>query len=277
VTALGEVATFEVSIVTGANDFFTVTEESLARWELHEWAEPLLARIRHANGIVFDSEDHEAVRRKGAASWILRFDADRADPLRKEPPAAYLSLGEDRELDRRFKCRIREPWYRVPNFQKGELLLSKRSHLYPRVVLNRAGVFTTDTIYRGRLLHPSRWNAHDFVASFHNSLTLLTAEMEGRSFGGGVLEMVPSEVGRLLVPIAQRPGGWLADLDRVARAGDPEALVAATDKALVRAGVFERDVLAALASARNTLLSRRMDRNRTPRGAASSEELALAA
>lgn len=51
--------------------------------------------------------------------------------------------------------------------------------------------------------------AEAFAASFHNSFTLLWAEIEGRSFGGGVLELVPSEVGRLKVfaPLA------MADFD----------------------------------------------------------------
>ena len=88
----------------------------------------------------------------------------------------------------------------------GSILASKRSHRYPRVILNGANAYTTDTIYRGRLLPGCSRNPADLVASFHNSLTLLTAEIEGRSFGGGVLELVPSEVGRLLVAV---PDGFV--------------------------------------------------------------------
>ncbi len=84
--------------------------------------------------------------------------------------------------------------------------------------------------YKGRL--------RDFIAGFHNSLTLLSAELEGRTYGGGVLELVPSEVGRLLVPLAPL-GKHLRDLDNISRkaggqADSDDALVAGTDELLLR-------------------------------------------
>ena len=46
-------------------------------------------------------------------------------------------------------------------------------------------MYTSDTIYRGRTL-TDVLTPGAFAANFHNSLTLLSAELEGRSFGGGV-------------------------------------------------------------------------------------------
>ena len=42
--------------------------------------------------------------------------------------------------------------------------------------------------------------AQDLTFSFLNSLTFLFAEMLGRHYGGGVLELVPSEIERLPIP-----------------------------------------------------------------------------
>ena len=64
-------------------------------------------------------------------------------------------------------------------------------------MLNSAGAYTTDTAYR---IRPKGAKAEALVFSFVNSLTCLTAEMEGRHYGGGVLELVPSEIERLLLP-----------------------------------------------------------------------------
>jgi hypothetical protein len=100
------------------------------------------------------------------------------------------------------------------------------------------------------------------AAAFHNSLTLLGAELEGRSFGGGVLELVPSEIARLPLPACTGAAAALARLDAVARAAGPEALVAATDAALVARGLVDADVLRALAEARRVLVARRLERNR---------------
>ena len=67
----------------------------------------------------------------------------------------------------------------------------KRAHHFPRLVLNRADAYTTDTAYR---IFPKENQAESLVYSFVNSLTCLTAEIEGRHYGGGVLELVPSEM-----------------------------------------------------------------------------------
>jgi hypothetical protein len=105
----------------------------------------------------------------------------------------------------------------------------------------------------------------DLVASFHNSLTLLTAEIEGRSFGGGVLELVPSEVSRLLVAVPGGFGAELGRLDAIARSGCPdsgESLVDETDRLLVKhVGGLDSAVMEQLSQARLFLQNRRMDRN----------------
>lgn len=259
---LGELARFEVSIVTGANDFFSVDSTTLEGWELGDWREPLLSRIRHAPGLLFSAGDHEALASTGVSAWLLNFSPEREDPSGSPAPSAYIASGEARGLHRRFKCRIREPWYRVPNFQRGDLLLSKRSHLFPRVVVNEARAYTTDTIYRGRIL-PGAPPPRALAACFHNSLTALTAEMEGRSFGGGVLELVPSEVSRLLVPRLDDAVDWLDRLDGISRGAGSDELIEATDEALLAAGVFGREEVATLAAARQVLLDRRLERNRS--------------
>jgi hypothetical protein len=127
------------------------------------------------------------------------------------------------------------------------------------VVANAAGVHTTDTIYRGRVR--GRVPADAVAAAFHNSLTLLSAELEGRSFGGGVLELVPSEIARLRLPVAPRLAAALPALDAVARRGDPEALVRATDALLCREGVLDPAALPHLRAARAALLGRRLARH----------------
>jgi adenine-specific DNA-methyltransferase len=266
VAPLGAVAAFEVSVVTGANDFFTVSDATLERYALAAWARPLLPRIRHAPGLRHTAADHAATGRAGARAWLLDFGPGAPDPTAHAGAAAYLRAGEDRGLPARYKCRIRAPWYRVPGIVRGHLLLSKRSHLHPRVVVNEAGVLTTDTIYRGRMVDAGL-PATAIAAGFHSSLTLLGAELEGRSFGGGVLELVPSEVARLPVVAAPPGAGRLERLDALARQSDANALVAATDADLVARGLVAADVMAELAAARRLLLARRLERNRRTAGA----------
>lgn len=258
-----KIARLSVSTVTGANEFFSVDDQTLSMYQLQAWALPLLPRIRHASGLVFGDQDHEALSSNDCRRWLLSF-APRL-PLPEESTFAlkYLLEGEGQGLHLRYKTRIRTPWYRVPVVSPGTLLLSKRSHRYPRLVLNAAAVVTTDTIYQGGMSASFAGREADLVAGFHNTATLLTAEIEGRSFGGGVLELVPTEIGRLTVPLVPGLGGSLPSLDTYTRkAGtDSEGLVQETDKLLLQAipGLTE-DAVGHLREARMSLLQRRMDR-----------------
>jgi adenine-specific DNA-methyltransferase len=258
-----DVARLTVSTVTGANEYFSVDDHLLSVNSLETWALPLLPRIRHANGLVFDEQDHKALNQIECRRWLLNFAAELPSPEQNALAHNYLCEGEDQGLHLRYKTRIRSPWYRVPVVRPGTLLLSKRSHRYPRLVLNAAGVVTTDTIYQGGMTPAFIGQEPDLVAGFHNTATLLTAEIEGRSFGGGVLELVPTEIGRLTVPLVSELARSLSYLDTHVRTvgSDSESLVQKTDELLVRTiSGLTSDVLDRLREARTSLLQRRMDR-----------------
>ena len=50
-----------------------------------------------------------------------------------------------------------------------------------------------------------------------NALTALSAELEGRHYGGGVLELVPSEIEKLLVPLPSTISPEICKLDALVR------------------------------------------------------------
>ncbi len=264
---MGTIARIEVSIVTGANEFFSVTDTELAEYNLHTWAEPLLPRIRYATELVYSKEDHKETAANGAKAWLLNFSENKPDPCETPGPLRYLVSGQLQKLDIRYKTSIRTPWYRVPSVWAGKLLMSKRSHKFPRLVYNDAGVLTTDTIYRGTILPIYEGREMDLVAAFHNSLTLLTAEIEGRSFGGGVLELVPSEIARLTIPFTVDMQDVLSKLRCTARTTSSqqdkqELLITETNAALLnRLPGFTPDLMHELEGARQALLNRRLSRN----------------
>ena len=79
---------------------------------------------------------------------------------------------------------------------------------------------------------------------FINSLTALSAELEGRHYGGGVLELVPSEIEKLLIPIPIMSRIDLDLLDKQVRgSNNPETLLVQQDKViLVEAGISLKDI-----------------------------------
>ncbi len=207
-----DVAQVDVGIVTGANKFFLVTDETVKRYQLEKWAHPMFGRSEHCPGVIYDERQHRANALRGDPTNFLWF-TDR--PLLKERvPAAYIKLGEGQDLHKRYKCRIRSPWYKVPSVYATEIGMLKRSHDTPRLILNTIGAYTTDTAYR---LRSKRETADKLVGCFLNPLTALSAELEGRYYGGGVLELVPSEIERLVIALPARVRISIKAIDRSVR------------------------------------------------------------
>jgi adenine-specific DNA-methyltransferase len=225
-----EIAHVAVGIVTGANKFFLVTDETVDDFSLNKFAHPMFGRSEHVPGVIYDERAHEHNRQVGLPTNFLRFDTTRKSDL-PAGPRRYIDAGEAAGLHTRYKCRIREPWYSVPSVFSAPVGMLKRSHDHPRMVLNSAGAYTTDTAYR---ISPINcMSAEQLVFSSVNSLTALSAELEGRHYGGGVLELVPSEINKLLVPYAPKIRPALRRLDGLFRSGAPAADILAVQDAAV--------------------------------------------
>lgn len=190
-----EIAKVDVGVVTGANDYFLVSDETKNRYNLHRWSHPMFGRSDHCRGIIYDELQHNENIKRGLPVNFLWFNSEIPNDA-PEAAKAYIRLGEERKLHQRYKCRIRTPWYKVPSVYSTPIGMLKRAHDIPRLIYNEIGALTTDTAYR---ISPiNNIPPQNIVCNFINSLTALSAELEGRSYGGGVLELVPSEIEKLL-------------------------------------------------------------------------------
>lgn len=208
-----DVANVDVGIVTGANKFFLVTDDVVSKHGLERWAHPMFGRSEHCPGIIYDAKQHAANARAGNPTNFLWFSDD--EPLKYKKAKSYIEAGEAEALHTRYKCRIRSPWFKVPSVYATEIGMLKRSHDLPRLILNKVGAYTTDTAYRIRTLKGT--SAEQLVGCFYNGLTALSAELEGRHYGGGVLELVPSEIEKLVLPLPAKVQIDLRELDRQIR------------------------------------------------------------
>jgi len=205
-------ASVDVGIVTGANKFFLVTDEVVQRHGLDQWAHPMFGRSDHCPGVIYDLAQHTRNAATGKPTNFLWMRDETIESNSKG--RAYIASGESENLHKRYKCRIRSPWYTVPSVYATEVGMLKRSHDTPRLIRNRAGAYTTDTAYRIQAL---RGTADKLVYGFCNSLTALSAELEGRHYGGGVLELVPSEIEKLILPVPEPIDPDLEKLDKMVR------------------------------------------------------------
>lgn len=236
-----DVAQVDVGIVTGANKFFLVNDSTVASFGLEKFVRPMFGRSEHCPGVIYDQAVHDANRQRGLPTNFFCVEKGANASRLPKRVQEYIQVGEAQKLHTRYKCRIRTPWFSVPSVYATPIGLLKRSHNFPRLILNSLGAFTTDTAYRITPL-PGGPTAQKLVFCFVNSLTALTAELEGRHYGGGVLELVPSEIEKLLVPLPTlRPS--LAQLDKSVRGGTCplQLLKAQDDKILTAAGLTEEE------------------------------------
>ncbi len=202
------IARVDVGIVTGANKFFLVPDATVEAYGLSKYAHPMFGRSQHCPGVIYDERQHAANAEKGSPTNFLWFD-DAPNKMSKRA-RQYIERGEDEKLHTRYKCRIRAPWYKVPSVYSTEVGMLKRCHDTPRLILNKIGAYTTDTAYR---IRTKEADGQRLVGCFINPLTALSAELEGRHYGGGVLELIPSEIERLVIPIPEKVDLDLAELD----------------------------------------------------------------
>ncbi len=247
-----EIAKVDVGIVTGANKFFLVTDEVVKKYSLERFAHPMFGRSEHCPGVIYDQRQHKSNAEAGFPTnflWLSKDEKNLSGGLKK-----YVELGESEGLHKRYKCRIRSPWYTVPSVYASRIGMLKRAHDTPRLVLNRKGAFTTDTAYR---IRAKGVNEDRLVYCFINSLTALSANLEGRHYGGGVLELVPSEIERLLVPLPDKVKPDLVVLDRRVREMSVADILIEQDRIVLGAVGLSRSEIEVLFEAWQRLRRRR--------------------
>ena len=189
----------ELGTVTGANEFFVINEETRREFGL---TEEQVDRVsppgsKHLERLAFSMADWELLRDGGRPVWLFRPAPDDQSAAVE----AYKRVGVQLDIPNRYKCRIRPQWWRPPVTEPPDFFFTYMSHRFPRLVANDAGVCFLNSMHGLRLAEGTPdFVRHALPLAMLNSLTLLGAELGGRSYGGGVLKLEPREAAALPVP-----------------------------------------------------------------------------
>lgn len=230
--SLGEFASVEVGVVTGRNSFFTFTDEGVESLGLKRFSEPLVSRSAQLSGLIYDEEcranDHASKHR----TWLLNARADCKDPALLR----HIKSGEAEEVQLGYKCSLRNPWWITPSVWFPDAFMLRQIHAAPRMTVNRADATSTDTVHRARVVEGVDPLALSTV--FHNSATFAFAEIIGRSYGGGILELEPREAELLPIPSPDLATADLStDLDILLKAGEVMKAVDLVDQHVLIEGL----------------------------------------
>lgn len=184
-------------IVTAANNFFIINKETEKKYNLSKYTKPIIQKGVFVNGsVIFDEDNILKLENSNLPTRLLQLNDD--DKITKSL-SDYLAIGTEKKIHERYKCRIRNNWFVIPNISTvPDALFFKRCHNYPKLLKNNSNAFVTDSAYKVNM--KDNFDLNSFIFSFYNSLTLAFAETDGRYYGGGVLELTPSEFKKLPIP-----------------------------------------------------------------------------
>ncbi len=266
-----ELASIRLGQVTGKNEFFLLDTDTITRYSIgQQWLVPMVSKASAIPGAVLTTADKRRHEAMGDRCFALAIPST-ANVNRDKCLLSYLEHGKREGHDHGHKCRTRCPWYSIPMQPPPDAFLTYMSGDRVRLVLNSAGMNSTNTIHNivfNRRLNSAKRKA--VIAGFYSSLTALSAELVGRVYGGGVLKLELNEARRVLLPRIDTFSqehisdlcGLLRPLDKAIRQGD-DAIYETVDKLVLRQalGLSKADIDIIVAE-RVRLATRRMTRLR---------------
>jgi adenine-specific DNA-methyltransferase len=229
IARLGDIGHVDVGVVTGNNDFFVIDPDSIWSHQLADYLVPTIHRSSQLKGLSLGEEDWLTGAKPRGGRKLLAVSVDQ---VQSESLREYIELGEQAGVHTGYKCRIRKQWHVVPSTGRPDAFMLRQIYESPRLSLNAIQATSTDTVHRVRL--KANVDGRRLAASFHSSLTFAFAELFGRSYGGGVLELEPTEAERLPVAYSKAAEGSYGRVDSLLRAGVIPAAAQETDKLIHR-------------------------------------------
>ena len=255
-----------LGMVTGNNKYFAlsparVRELGLADSDVLALSPP---GSRHLRDLSLTGHALHRLGEDGARTLLFRPSGQPSAAAR-----AYIAQGVRDGVDLAYKCRIRKEWWRVPLVDVPDLFLTYMNADTPRLTTNRTGARHLNSVHGVYLSDATRVvGKKSLPLASLNTLTMLGAEMVGRSYGGGMLKLEPKEADHLPVPSHALVVEVSADLARkrsqvLKFLGEGRLLDAARivdDVVLVDAMGFTRERVQSLETSHRFLWNRRLAR-----------------
>lgn len=259
-----EYGLINIGITTGNNGYFSVTEEITKRYHLEDATLPLIGRSSHARGIYFTESDWNLNKSTGKSARLVCFPDIPYDAY-PQGYKDYIAAGEAKNEHLGYKCSIRDRWYIVPSIWVPDAFFLRRNNLYPKFVLNRCGAVSTDTMHRMKFKNSV--DPENVLLAYYNSVSFAFTEICGRSYGGGVLEILPGEMGNILIPKIRYidpvfRSELLQEIDQIVRGDDDieEALDLVDREVLIKLLGIEQEICSQCRAIWKKMQKRRLGR-----------------
>lgn len=194
---LGEVANVGIGYVTGANDFFHLSQQEAKSWRLNENVlKPAVYKGSAFKGLYFTEQDWRSAEAEKSAGFLFYPQGIKLS----KAVNTYIAHGEEQAKHTTYKCRTRSPWYVVPHIYQADGFLTYMNGLRSQFVVNEAKAVAPNTLHLVRLHQDSPLSTKDLAVLWQTSFTALSVELEGHALGGGMLKLEPNEAKSVLLP-----------------------------------------------------------------------------
>jgi adenine-specific DNA-methyltransferase len=237
-TLLGNLCKIQIGIVTGANEFFIIDSATATTANLpDEVLSPILAKFHFASGLAVTAEDINLARERKERCLLV--DTSGVEEI-SGALAEYLASFPADKLDsiKTFKKRIH--WHRPSDERIPDAFFPYMQDSGPWLVQNTAKLLSTNTVHRVFFNDSVTPNMRKLVAiSILSTFSQLSAEIEGRIYGSGVLKHEPSEAERIAILL---PSGLkcvdidsaFASIDKLWRTGQKDEAHRKADEFILR-------------------------------------------
>ena len=199
VRRFGAVASVGIGYVTGANDFFHLRPSEAKQWKIPQ--QLLHPSVRNGRAL-----PQRRVTAATVAQWckedeqvlLLRLSKTGKIPASVQK---YLDSEPGQQAREAYKCRVREPWYSVPDVQIPDFFMSYMSGKEVSLVRNEAGCSCTNSVHSVRVRDQAA--VARLIEAWETPFIRLSCELEGHPLGGGMLKLEPGEAVRIILPPAE--------------------------------------------------------------------------
>ena len=199
---LGDLCVIRIGIVTGANWFFVFNSSTARKNSIpQERLRPLVSKFSLVKGLTLLQEDlAQAVENDFPCLLLDTRDWQNAEG---DPVGIYLDSLDTEVRSNTKTFYKRSVWHQPDDGLLPDAFLSYMHEHGPRLALNDARTTCTNTIHRANFrAAPTLHERQAIVLALQSTYAQLHAEIEGRSYGSGVLKHEPKGVKaiRLLMP-----------------------------------------------------------------------------
>jgi adenine-specific DNA-methyltransferase len=202
VFSLGELAKIRIGVVTGANSFFIRSKSEAAKLGKAVGSVPIVSRGAWLKVARWNPEAQAGVA--DLPSRLVIFP--NSDRRLTEAAQSELRRAERDEIHLRSHCARRDRWQAITDVAVPDLFLPYMGSRPRWLVPNEAGATCSNAIHRVWLQPGTGVSAETLAAASWTTLYRLSAELAGRSYGGGVLKLEPNGAVKLRVAAISAPG-----------------------------------------------------------------------